>query len=214
MSNFVITIARQYGSGGRTVGEMLANKLGIAYYDKDIIRLASDESGINERLFGNVDEHSTVKPSLLQKARNLYKTAYSGEVLPPQSREFTSEENLFSIQAQIIKNLADKESCVIIGRCSNYILKDHPHVLSVFIHASHEYRMQESAKKLSMNQRELEKFLKEDDKRKCDFYRKYTGNEWTDARNYDLCLDSSKLGYDRCVEEIEAHLKLRRGGEN
>lgn len=211
MKNFVITIARQYGSGGRTVGEMLANKLGISYYDKDIIRMASDESGINERLFGNVDEHATGRPSLFSKAKSLYKgePLYKGEVLPPQSKEFTSEENLFNIQAQTIKMLAQKESCVIIGRCSNYVLRDYSNVLSVFIHASHEYRMQEAAKKLSMNSRELEKFLKEDDKRKCEFSKRFTGREWTDARGYDLCLDSSKLGYDRCVEEIEAHLKLR-----
>lgn len=209
MKNYVITVSREYGSGGRTIGEMVSKKLGIPYYDKDIIRMASEESGINEVLFGNVDEHSMAKPSLFSKARNLYKAAYSGEVLPPQSKEFTSEENLFNIQAKIIRDLAEKESCVIIGRCSNYILKDYPNVLSVFIHASHDYRMQEASKKLSMNQRELDKFLREDDKRKMDYYKRFTASEWTDARNYDLCLNSGKLGYDRCVEEIEAYLKLR-----
>lgn len=205
MDNFVITIARQYGSGGRTVGEMLSKKLGISYYDKDIIRMASEDSGIHERLFGRVDEYSSAKPPLFSKT-----SIYKGELIPPQSKEFTSDENLFNYTAKIIRHLAETESCVIIGRCSNYILKDYPNVLSVFIHASQEYRMQEATKKLSKSQREIEKFLQKDDKRKFEYYRRFTGGEWTDATNYDLCLDSSKLGYERCIEEIEHRLNTMR----
>ncbi|MDC7291547.1 cytidylate kinase-like family protein [Blautia schinkii] len=205
MDNFVITIARQYGSGGRTVGEMLSKKLGISYYDKDIIRMASEDSGIHERLFGRVDEYSSAKPPLFSKT-----SIYKGELIPPQSKEFTSDENLFNYTAKVIRHLAETESCVIIGRCSNYILKDYPNVLSVFIHASQEYRMQEASKKLSKSQREIEKFLQKDDKRKFEYYRRFTGGEWTDATNYDLCLDSSKLGYDRCIEEIEHRLNTMR----
>lgn len=205
MDNFVITIARQYGSGGRTVGEMLSKKLGISYYDKDIIRMASEDSGIHERLFGRVDEYSSAKPPLFSKT-----SIYKGDLIPPQSKEFTSDENLFNYTAKVIRHLAETESCVIIGRCSNYILKDHPNVLSVFIHASHEYRMQEASKKLSKSSREIEKFLQKDDKRKFEYYRRFTGGEWTDATNYDLCLDSSKLGYDRCIEEIEHRLNTMR----
>lgn len=205
MDNFVITIARQYGSGGRTVGEMLSEKLGISYYDKDIIRLASEDSGIHERLFGRVDEYSSAKPPLFNKT-----SIYKGELIPPQSKEFTSDENLFNYTAKIIRHLAETESCVIIGRCSNFILKDYPNVLSVFIHASHEYRMQEASKKLSKSQKEIEKFLQKDDKRKFEYYRRFTGGEWTDATNYDLCLDSGKLGYDRCIEEIEHRLNTMR----
>lgn len=205
MDNFVITIARQYGSGGRTVGEMLSKKLGISYYDKDIIRMASEDSGIHERLFGRVDEYSSAKPPLFSKT-----SIYKGELIPPQSKEFTSDENLFNYTAKVIRHLAETESCVIIGRCSNYILKDYPNVLSVFIHASHEYRMQEASKKLSKSEREIEKFLQKDDKRKFEYYRRFTGGEWTDATNYDLCLDSSKLGYDRCIEEIEHRLNTMR----
>ena len=114
MDNFVITIARQYGSGGRTVGEMLAKKLGIGYYDKDIIRMASEDSGIHETLFGRVDEYSSAKKPLFGK-----NGIYSGELISPQSKDFTSDENLFNYQAKIIRELAGKESCVIIGRCSN-----------------------------------------------------------------------------------------------
>lgn len=205
MDNFVITIARQYGSGGRTIGEMLSKRLGISYYDKDIIRMASEDSGIHEKLFGRVDEYSSAKPPLFAKT-----SVYKGELIPPQSKDFTSDENLFNYTAKVIRHLAETESCIIIGRCSNYILKDYPNVLSVFIHASHDYRMQESSKKLSKSEKEIEKFLQKDDKRKFEYYRRFTGGEWTDATNYDLCLDSSKLGYEKCIEEIEHRLKVLR----
>lgn len=197
MGNVVITIARQYGSGGRTVGEMLAKRLGIAYYDKDIIRMASEDSGIHESLFGRVDEYSSARVPLFKKS-----SVYTGELIPPQSKEFTSDENLFSYQAKTIKALAEKESCVIIGRCSNFVLKDNPNVLSVFIHASWDFRMKEAAKKLSKSEKEIERYMKNDDKRKMEYYHRFTGGEWTDATNYDLCLDSSKLGYEKCIEEI------------
>lgn len=203
MGHVIITIARQYGSGGRTVGEMLAKKLGIAYYDKDIIRMASEDSGIHETLFGRVDEYSSAKTPLFKKT-----SVYTGELIPPQSKDFTSDENLFSYQAKTIKELAAKESCVIIGRCSNFILKDNPDVLSVFIHASWDFRIQEASKKMSKSQKEIEKFMEKDDKRKMEYYRRFTGGEWTDATNYDLCLDSSKLGYEKCIEEIEHRIKM------
>ncbi|MDO5338070.1 MAG: cytidylate kinase-like family protein [Eubacteriales bacterium] len=207
MSNFVITIARQYGSGGRTIGQMFADKMGISFYDKDIIRRTSDESGVNIQLFHKVDENSTGLKTggFLSKAKGLY----TGNVISPSSRDFTSDDNLFNLQAQTIKHLAEEEACVIIGRCSNYILRDYPHVLSVFIHASMDYRLEKAAGKLSMTEKEIVKFLQKDDKRKEDFSMRYTGKRWTDATGYDLCLDSSKLGYDKCVEEIEAYLKIR-----
>lgn len=203
MDHIVVTIARQYGSGGRTVGEMLAKKMGISYYDKDIIRMASEDSGIHETLFGRVDEYSSAKKPLFGKSG-----IYKGELIPPQSKDFTSDENLFNYQAKIIRELAEKESCVIIGRCSNYVLKDYPNVLRVFVHASWDYRMQEASKKLSLSLNELDKFLRKDDKRKQDYYHRFTGGEWTDATNYDLCLDSSKLGYEKCLEEIEYRIKM------
>ena len=121
MENVVISIARQYGSGGRTVGEMLAKKLGISYYDKQIIRMASDESGIDLSLFGKVEDGAKVKPSLFNKT-GLYK----GELIQPDSREFISDENIFNYQAKIVRDLAEKESFVIVGRCVNYVLRDRP----------------------------------------------------------------------------------------
>ncbi len=200
----VITIARQYGSGGRTVGEMLSKDMGIHYYDKELIKLASEESGINERLFVNADEK--IKMTKLFK---MVKNIYTGQLIPPESDDFVSDKNLFNYQAKVIKNLAEEESCVIVGRCADYVLKDYDNVLSVFVHAPKNYCMEQAAKKVSMPSKELEKYIAKIDKRRADYYKFYTGREWTDARNYDLCLDSSKLGFERCVEEIKAYIKVR-----
>ncbi len=204
--NIVITIARQYGSGGKTIGEMLSERLKIHYYDKELMKLASDESGINEALFIEADERV--------KSTNLFKIAqnvYQGELIPPESDDFTSNDNLFNYQAKIIRGLAETESCVIMGRCADFILKEYDNVLSVFIHGPRDFCMEQAAKKHSMSEKELEKFIIKTDKRRADYYKYHTGLEWTDARNYDLCLDSSKLGFERCVEEIIAYMKVRFG---
>lgn len=204
--NVVITIARQYGSGGKTVGEMLAKDLGIHYYDKELMKLASDDSGINEALFVKADEK--VKSSLLFRVA---KKVYQGELIPPESDDFTSNDNLFNYQAKIIKELAKQESCVIIGRCADFVLRDYDNVLSVFVHAPEDFCLEQAAKKHSMSTRELEKYIARTDKRRAEYYKYHTGREWTDARNYDLCLDSSKLGFERCVEEIKAYIRVRFG---
>mgnify|MGYP002597058551 CR=1 FL=1 len=201
--NIVITIARQYGSGGKTIGAMLAKELGINCYSREILKMASEESGINEGLFGMSDEKIKKAPWF-----KILNRPYDGELLTPEDRDFVSDDNLFNYQAKIIRELAQRESCVIIGRCSNYILKDYPNVLRVFIHADWNFRMEKAAEKLSMSQKEIEKFLQKDDKRKDEYYRRFTGEEWKDATQYDLCLDSSKLGYEKCIEEIENQLKL------
>lgn len=203
MEKFVITIARQYGSGGRTVGQMLAKELGIEYYDKDLIRKASEESGISEALFANADEKNKGLFSKLKKKK------YGGEVLSPSSSQFTSEENLFNYQAKIIRDLAEKESCIIIGRAADYILKDRDDCISVFVHAPQWFLMEQAAKKHSMSQKELEKYIAKIDKGRAEYYKTHTGREWTDARNYDLCLDSSKLGFEKCVEEIKAYMQVK-----
>ncbi len=205
MDKFVITIARQYGSGGKTIGEMLAKDLGIEYYDKDLILKASEESGINVDLFASSDEKSKKFFNKLKKKN------YGGEVLSPSDPNFTSEENLFNYQAKIIRDLAAKESCIIIGRAADYILKDNENVLSVFVHAPHDFLMEQAGKKHSMSEKELEHYIAKIDKERAEYYKLHTGREWTDARNYDLCLNSAKLGFERCVEEIKAYMKVRFG---
>ena len=206
MKQIVITIARQYGSGGRTVGEMLANELGIHYYDKELTKLVSEESGISEGLFLETDEKLR-KKGFLKAAPNVY----DGTILGPSDSAYTSPDNLFALQANTIKRLAKTEPCVVIGRAADFVLKDYDNVLSVFVHAPHDFLMEQAGKVQPFKGKELEKFCAREDKYRSDYYYHHTGHLWTDAMNYDLCLDSSKLGFEKCVEAIKAHCKVRFG---
>ncbi len=206
MKKITITIARQYGSGGRTVGIKLADELGIHYYDKELTKLASEDSGISESLFLDADERFW-KKGFLRTPINVYKS----EVIGPDSPEYTSPDNLFNLQAKCIKRLAETEPCVIVGRCADFVLKDYDNVLSVFVHAPHDFLVEQAAKVKSLPHDELIKFMAKEDKYRAEYYEHHTGQKWTDAMNYDLCLDSSKLGFDKCVEAIKAHARVRFG---
>ena len=122
---------------------------------------------------------------------------------------FVSDDNLFNYQAKVIKELAESESCVIVGRCADYVLRDFPNVISVFIHADREFCLEQAMERNSMSLKEMQRFIEKTDKYRGDFYKYYTGHEWSDARNYDLCLNSGKLGFKKCVEEIKAYMKVR-----
>lgn len=204
MGKYVITIARGYGSGGRTIGKMLAKELGISYYDRELLRLASDDSGINEQLFAQADEQ--LKKSLLFRiARKVYK----GELIPPDSDDFISNENLFNYQAKIIKELAQQESCVIVGRAADFVLKDFDNVVRVFVHAPLEDCIKTLKEMTGKTEKELEKEIIATDKRRAEYYKYFTGRNWNDARNYDLCLNSSQLGFRKCVDIVKAYLDIR-----
>ena len=204
MDQYVITIARGYGSGGRTIGKMLSEELGIPYYDRDLLRLASDESGINEQLFAKADEK--LKKSLLYRiASNVYK----GELIAPDSDEFVSNDNLFNYQAKIIKELASTESCIIIGRCADFVLKDDPNVIRLFVHAPLEDCINTLKEMTGKSEKEIEKQIASIDKHRADYYKYYTGRDWEAAKNYDLCLNSSNLGFDKCVEIVKSYLAIR-----
>ena len=149
-SNIVITMARQYGSGGKTIGAMLAKELGINCYSREILRMASEESGINERLFGMSDEK--------MKGAGWFKILsrpYDGELLPPEDKDFVSEENIFNYQAKIIKDLAEKESCVIVGRCADAILKDDPDCIGIFLSAPLKTRIQTVMKRDGLDEKDV-----------------------------------------------------------
>jgi len=208
MGNLVITIARHYGSGGRTVGMMLAKELGISCYDKEIIRMASDESGINEELFIKADEK--LKKSIFRRPVQIYK----GQLHSPESDEFVSNDNLFNYQAKVMKQIAEKESCIFIGRGSDFVLKDHPNVTRIFVYADEAFCLERSKEHLGMfdNDREVKRFMEKTNKFRGDYYKYYTGKDWNDSRNYDLCLNSGVLGFDKTVEEIKAYLNVRFGG--
>ena len=198
MDKFVITVARETGSGGHNITRKLSEALGVPYYDRDLLRKASEFSGIHERLFGAADERIGLK-EMLSAAEKVY----TGEVLPPDSDDFTSTRNLFSFQAKIIKELAETESCIILGRCANYLLADRKDVLRVFIHAPLEAREERVASySLAWSPREVTKYIRLEDKRRASYYRYYTGEEWRDAAGYDLSLNSGELGEEGCVRRI------------
>ena len=182
MKRVVITINRQYGSGGKTIGYMLAEKLGIPCYSREILQRASEESGINESMFNARDERLKRLPKFL-----LSTNVYSGELLPPESKEFTSDQNLFNYEAEIIKKYAAEGSCVLIGRCADFVLKDDPDMISVYVHADHDFQMKSAL----------------------DFYHYHTGRSWDDAENYDLCINSGKLGFEKTVELIESYINIK-----
>lgn len=196
-----ITIARGFGSGGRTIGKMLSEDLGMKYYDKDLIRLASEESGINERFFGRVDEK--LKGSFLRKGG-----VYKGDLISPDSPEFTSDQNLFNYQAKIIKQLADKEPAIIVGRCADYILRDRDDVIRVFIYCDMPTAIKNVVDMYGISEKEAQRIIIKTDKERSEYFKHYTGMDWENARNYNLCLDTSRLSYDECVEIIKGYISI------
>ena len=204
----VISISREYGAGGKIIGEMLSEDLGIHYYDKELLKLASEESGINEALFNKADTKFTGS-NLLHK---IMKSIYRGELLSPQDSEFTSKENLFNYQAKVIRKLADEEACIIVGRCADFILKDYDNVIRVYLHAPESFRLEEAAKRMSLPFDKLQRYVEKENAARAEYYKYYTGIEWTDVRHFDLSLDTSKLGHERCAELIKGYMKLKFEG--
>jgi len=204
MDRFVIAITRTCGSGGTTIGKMLSNDFKINMYDRELLRLASDDSGINETLFANADE--AVKKSLLYRVS---KNVYEGELIPPENNDFTSNDNLFNYQAKVLRELAEKESYVVIGRCADHILKDNPNVFKIFIHASYEECIKNEMENLSISEKEAIKLIKKLDKYRKEYYYYHTGKKWENIKNYDLCIDTSKLGFEKSVKYIKEYIKLR-----
>ncbi len=203
MDKFIVTIARGYGSGGKTIGKMLADKLGARFYDKELLRLASDASGINEALFGESDEKTS--SGVFKKPK-----VYKGEIISPSESKFTSEENLFNYQAMVIKHLAAESPCVIVGRCADYVLRDDPSVVRVFVYADEENCIKNVADVRGItDRREAIKRITSIDKERAAYYKAHTGREWIDARNYDLCLNSGNLGFEKCVEIISDFIKIK-----
>lgn len=200
--NYVITIARGYGSGGKTMGKHLAEELGWSYYDRELLRLASDESGISEELFAKADE--TARRSLLYRVAE---DVLDGQVIPPDSDDFISNENLFRFQAKIIRRLAETENCVIVGRCANYILRDKPNVIRVYVHAPENVCIRTVMSMYGLTSDEARKRIIQKDKRRGEYYRYFTGHDWRFADDYDLCFDSSRMPWDKCTRIIRSILE-------
>ncbi len=203
MENRVITIARSYGSGGRRMGKLLAEKLGYEFYDREILRIASDDSGISEELFTRADE-SARKP-LFRIARQVY----NGETIPPDSDDFISNDNLFRYQAKIIRELASTRNCVIVGRCANYILRGRDNVLNVFVTAPVADCVRRVMEVDGLDLEEAEKKIRKIDKRRADYYKYFTGRQWQDAALYDLCLNTGHMSDEKCVALVRAYMDAR-----
>jgi hypothetical protein len=169
--------------------------------------MASDASGINETLFEKADER--LKSNLFKISGKIYK----GQLISPDKADFVSPDNLFNYQAKVIKELAETESCIIVGRAADFVLKDHPDVTRVHVYADEKFCLERSKEFLGMfdNDKEVMEHIEKTDKFRGDYYKYYTGKNWDDARNYDLCLNSGVLGFEKTVEEIKAYLRVRFG---
>ncbi|MGN0394682.1 MAG: AAA family ATPase [Coprococcus sp.] len=204
MDSYIITIARETGSGGLEIAKKLSKTLGIPYYDRELLRRASDVSGIHESLFGLADERIGWKEMLFSA-----KKVYNGEVLPPDDDDFVSTRNLFNFQAEVIKDIAKTESCIIVGRCANYLLKDYPRVLRLFICAPLENRYERIREiHVSKSEKDVIRYIEKEDKRRSDYYHYYTNEEWRDVSAYDVCMDTSKYGISGCVDKVQKMIDI------
>ncbi len=208
MKNFVITISRGYGSGGKIIGESLAKQLGVKCYNRELLYMASEESGINEEIFAKNDE----KVSSYNFLRPLpKKKPVVGDVIPPDSKYFVSEENLFRYSALIIRKLAERESFVVIGRAADYVLEGHPNLVSVHIHAPHDACVKTVMDMFSVSEKEAKTRIRTKDRERSEYYKYYTGSKWDSPDNYDLILNSEKIGWDNCVKLISDYTKMKIG---
>lgn len=205
MKRFVVTIARGFGSGGKYIGEKLGERLGIPCYEKEILTMASEKSGISMEIFAQSDEK--LKRSLLVK--ELTEIPRS-KVLSPQDKAFTSDNNLFAIQTEIIQTLADTQSCIIVGKCADYILRNNNNVLSVYIDAPRRACLNSIMSKMSVSKKEANKLIEKTDKYRADYYKYYTGGrDWLNPTNYHLFLNSDKFGRDACVDILESIIRYK-----
>ena len=190
MTKRIITISREFGSGGRFIGEEVAKKLGIAYYDKNIINEIAEKSGLSPEY---IQENAELSPK-----KGLFAYAFAGRDITGKS----VEDLVYEAQRKVILELAEKESCVIIGRNADYILKDRDDVLNVFIHGDTPEKIQRITRLYNVEEQKVVKMMVDIDKRRMANYNFYTNQKWGKASNYTLCLNSSKLGCDRCEKII------------
>lgn len=202
-TNVVFTIGRQFGSGGRQVGKTLAQKLGIPFYDKELIAISARDSGLSEALFSNADEKATssIFYSLVMGNYPMASGALGVTEMP-------LNDQLFLIQSKTIKRLALEGSCVIVGRCADYILRDMDNVVNVFIHADLKNRVERAIRVYEVPENKAEDVCLKTDKQRANFYNYYSDRKWGMCRTYDLSLDSGMLGIEGCAEQIIMFEKL------
>ena len=205
MKNYVITISRGFGSGGKTIGKMLAEELNIPYYDNEILSLASEASGINEGLFAQNDE----KLKGISLLKTIISKGHFNSGDTEITKNFTSPENIFKFQAKVIKELAEKESFVIIGRAADYILKDYDNVISVNIQAPFETCVKAVMKQYKVDDKEAQRIICKTDRERAEYYEYHTGNSWNDELNYDISLNTARISWEKCVQLIKQYIKIK-----
>jgi len=198
----VITISRQYGSGGREIGELVANRLGIPFYDNALIQKATEASGFSSAHFEDVEKN----------ARNsfLYSIVRGIQYHNSNTGIWSLEDTIYMTQAKVIKELAEAGSCVIVGRCSDYILAEDPALIKVFIHAPIEDRVKRSIERDGFDPEKAEELVKGKDKRRQNYHNYHADTRWGDAVNYHICLDSSLAGIEGAVDAIVSLVRLRQ----
>lgn len=205
--HFAIAITRTCGSGGGSyIGKKLAQDYGIDVYDRKLLRLASEDSGINETVFAQADEN-TRKTWLYRVSRKVY----DGRLIPPESGNFLSDQNLFNYQSKVLRELLECESYVCIGRAADFVLQDKPNVLTVYLDAPYEARVAREMERQGISRGEAGRYIDRLDRYRESYYKYHTGRQWKRMENYDLCLDTATLGLDNCVEIIKKVVELKFG---
>ena len=194
MEKKIITISREFGSGGRTIGRMVAERLGIPFYDKELVDQIAVESGFAP---GYVDEHGEHAPG-----KSVFSYAFAPQGVPGVMQGMSAADFLWNIQCNVILQLAQKGPCVIVGRNADYILKDREDCLHTFIHADKAFRADRIVRLYGESEKSPNSRLQEKDKRRRVNYHHYTGRTWGASHNYDICLNSSKIGVEKCAEII------------
>ena len=205
MANIIITIGRELGSGGKEIAEKVADRLGIKFYDKNLLEVAARESGLDTTVFENADEQESSSFS-----GNIFSIHGAiAELLPGSS--CMDADQLFAIQSEAIRNLAERESCVIVGRCAEYVLRDHPGMASIFITAAHADRVKYIMENDGKSRSEAIEMIEKGDKRRRQYHDYYATTRWGEARCYDLCINASHMGVEGTTEFICNYIRKRFG---
>ena len=202
-SRTVITIGREFGSGGHEVGSKLAERLGIKCYDKELLEMAAKQSGLCEELFTSQDEKPT-NSFLYSLVMDTYSLGYTSSYV-----DMPINHKVFLAQFDTIKRLADKESCVIVGRCADYALEDNPFAISVWIKANMEHRIKRIKQLYDLTDSKAADLIQKTDKRRASYYNYYSSKKWGEAKSYDLCIDSGEVGVEGAIELILKYIELK-----
>lgn len=201
--HIIINVGRQLGSGGRDIGRMLAQEFGATYYDKELLNLAAQESGFSKEFFERNDERKGFLRSFLHlpyaigsSSTNFYQNNFS-------------QEGLFKFQSDAIRKAAQEGSCVFLGRCADYVLRDFNDVVNVFITASLDFRIENVAKKQGIGREEAMKLIENGERERANYYNYFTGKQWGHATSYDLCIDSSAIGIVETVRIISDFVRKK-----